>query len=283
MLLAALVATYSLAAYSLDLLTGDLGLPVICQSVAIAIGAYSSALLTTDGWPVVLAAAVGSGLGGALYVLIGFAGASLVNDRFLLFTFALQSLGSNVLDNATGLTHGPSGVAGIPPLLSLGDDWARLTFLAGAVGSLFVAQGVVVRIRVSALGRVLVTLRESEEIARAFGKNTRSARLTTFFVSGALAAVAGSILAHGLGFIDPSMFTASESVMLLSMVIAGGAGTNGGPLLGTVAIMGIPEGLRYLGFRGDFEAHIRQALFGLLLVVLVLARPRWLPRSRFVT
>jgi branched-chain amino acid transport system permease protein len=95
-------------------------------------------------------------------------------------------------------------------------------------------------------------------------------------VSASLAALAGSLYAHYTTFIDPSSFTLSDSILVISMVILGGAGSFWGPLVGAVIVVAFPEALRFAGFPTSVAASLRQIAFGAALVLVALFRPRGL-------
>ena len=91
-----------------------------------------------------------------------------------------------------------------------------------------------------------------------------------------MAAVAGSLFASYITFIDPSTFTINESIFLLSVIILGGLASNKGAVIGAVALILLPEFLRFVGFPSDIAAQTRQAVYGIMLIVLMLYRPQGL-------
>ena len=123
---------------------------------------------------------------------------------------------------------------------------------------------------------MLHAIREDEVLAKAFGKNTLRFKLTVFAVSAALAALAGSLFAHYVTYIDPSSFTVMESILVISMVIIGGAGSRWGPVIGAIVLITLPEILRVLGLPIPVAANLRQMIYGSLLVGMMIFRPRGL-------
>ena len=95
-------------------------------------------------------------------------------------------------------------------------------------------------------------------------------------IGAALAAVAGALFASYITFIDPSTFTLNESIFILAIIILGGLASNRGALLGAVALVLLPEALRFVGFPSDIAAQMRQVVYGLLLIILMLYRPQGL-------
>ena len=92
-------------------------------------------------------------------------------------------------------------------------------------------------------------------------------QLLIFSFSSIFAGLAGAFYAHYVGFIDPSSFSADQSIQILSMIILGGMGNIYGSILGALSLTALPELLRPL-------LSMRQVLYGALLVVMVLIRPQ---------
>jgi branched-chain amino acid transport system permease protein len=135
---------------------------------------------------------------------------------------------------------------------------------------------IVWRVTTSPFGRVLHAIREDEVFAKALGKNTLWFKITVFAVSAALPASAGSLYAHYITYIAPTSFTVMESILIISMVIIGGAGSLWGPLIGAFVLVTLPEALRFVGLPSAVAANMRQIIYGSLLVVMMMVRPRGL-------
>ncbi len=88
------------------------------------------------------------------------------------------------------------------------------------------------------------------------------------------AGIAGSLYAHYITFIDPSSFNAMESIAVLLMVVFGGMGCIKGSFIGALVLVIFPEMLRFLGMPSSVAAPLRQMIYGLLLIVLMLKRPQ---------
>jgi branched-chain amino acid transport system permease protein len=95
-------------------------------------------------------------------------------------------------------------------------------------------------------------------------------------ISAFFAGIAGSLYAHYITFIDPSSFNVTESILILLMVIFGGMGTIAGPFLGAAVLILFPEMLRFIGIPDAFAAPLRQMIYGLLLMILIMKRPQGL-------
>jgi branched-chain amino acid transport system permease protein len=128
----------------------------------------------------------------------------------------------------------------------------------------------------SSFGRVLKAIREDEQAIQTFGYNTIYFKLTIFVIGAVLASLAGSLFASYITFIDPSTFTLNESIFILAIIILGGLANNKGAVLGAVVLILLPEVLRFVGFPSDIAAQMRQVIYGLILVLLMLYRPQGL-------
>ena len=271
-------AIFSSLAVSLDLLVGHTGLLSIAHAGFYGLGAYTSALCVTR-----LSASFPSGVFAGMIVaalisiVVSLPSLRLRDDYFVIATFGFQMILFSIFNNWMELTRGPLGIPGIPQPVIFG--WRVNTHLGFlALASVFAAFAylVVWRITSSPFGRVLHAIREDEMFAKAHGKKTLSFKVTAFAVSAALAAMAGSVYAHYITYIDPTSFTVMESILILSMVIIGGAGSMWGPLVGAVVLVTLPEALRFVGLPSAVAANVRQIIYGSLLVVMMMFRPRGL-------
>jgi branched-chain amino acid transport system permease protein len=98
--------------------------------------------------------------------------------------------------------------------------------------------------------------------------------MMVFVVAAGMAAIAGALFASYITFIDPSSFSLNESIFILSIVILGGLASNKGVFWGTVFLILLPEVLRFVGFPTDVAAQMRQVVYGLLLLFLMMYRPQ---------
>jgi len=137
------------------------------------------------------------------------------------------------------------------------------------LGACFLALFVSVRLNNSRTGRQWMAVREDEQAAAAMGIDTTLAKLLAFTISAATGGVAGAIFAVKLGTIFPHSFNLLISVNVLSLIIVGGMGSVPGVVVGAFALIGLPELLR------EF-AEYRLLLYGVLLIVMMLARPEGL-------
>jgi branched-chain amino acid transport system permease protein len=116
-------------------------------------------------------------------------------------------------------------------------------------------------------------MRDDELAAKNLGKNVQLLKVQALFVACALAAVAGALYASYTSYIDPSLASMDQSILLLSMIFVGGMGNLKGPLAGAAILLLIPEVLRFMNIPDAVAAEIRVMLYGLMLVLIVRFRP----------
>jgi branched-chain amino acid transport system permease protein len=267
---------YVILTLSLNLIVGYTGLPALGHAAFYCIGAYTSSLLALklglSPWIGLLAGAFLSALSG---IVIGYPALRLKGDYLALSTFGLGIIVYSIAKNWVSLTRGPMGLPGIPGFSILGLQisavWCYFLLVCAFTAiTLFVMH----RIVNSPFGRVLRSIREDEIAAQSLGKNIVKYKLLVFVIGAFFAGIAGSLYAHYITFIDPSSFTIMESITILLMVIFGGMGSITGSIVGAVALVIFPELLRFLGLPSSIAAPVRQMIYGLLLVVLMIWRPQ---------
>jgi len=231
-----------IALIGLDLVMGYAGQINLGQAGFMAVGGYTSGYITTnyDIEPI-----VGVLAGVVLAVLCSLV-LSVVTVRLRGLYLALATLAFGLLIDsfAVGfidITGGPSGLVGIPSFsvgsidfdtpasmyyLVLALDAALVVLLSGALRSKF--------------GRALQAIRTDQLAAAALGLDVVRLKMLAFAVAAALAAVAGSLLAHFFHLLSPDMVGTPRSLELVSMLVIGGEGTLIGPLVGSVLLTLLP-------------------------------------------
>lgn len=279
------VALNGLAALGLTLVMGFAGQVSLGQAAFFAIGAYVSGVLTAtfgvDGW-LALGCAVTAGALTAL--LVGLPVFRLSGLLLAMATLGFGVIVYYVLVNSTGLTGGPSGLTGIPPLrlgpVALDTD-ARMLWLAG--GALLAVLGLTGNLVDSRIGRALRAIHGSEAAAEAAGIDTARLKLAVFALAGGITALAGGLYAHYLRFVNPAPFSFGYSVELVVMVVLGGVASLGGAVLGAAAVVLFVEALRAALPRlttSHGAAEYEIIAFGLLLMGLMIFAPAGLTGLR---
>jgi branched-chain amino acid transport system permease protein len=276
--LLAVTCIYGTLAVALNLVVGYTGLLSLAQAAFYGLGAYSSALasvhLGLSFFPAVLIGAVTAGI---LSLLVSLPAARLRDDYFTIATFGFQYIVWHVVNNWTAVTRGPMGIGNIPRPSVLGVKMTTPpSFLLLATGMLLVAYLVSIRIVRSPYGRILMAIREDEDLLEMLGKSPLRFKVSVMAVSAGLAGVAGAAYGHYFTYVSPTSFTVMESILILAMVIVGGSGSLAGPLVGAMLLVALPEALRFFGIPTATAATLRQVIYGAALVSLALYRPRGL-------
>lgn len=273
-----LFSIYAMLALSLNLLVGYGGLLSISHAAFYGIGAYTTAiLLTKTNFGFFSSVILGALLAGIVSLLIG-----LVLSKFKGDYYALVSLGFNIIIfsiflNWQSLTKGPFGIAGIPKPELLGIDFNdHFSFFVLVLIFLALIYFISSFIINSSFGRVLKAIREDEIAISVFGYNTFYFKLIIFIISAMMASIAGSLYAVYISFVDPSSFQVTESVFILAIIILGGLANLRGSILGALFLILLPEILRFIGFPLEIAAQMRQVVYGLILVLLMIYKPQGL-------
>jgi branched-chain amino acid transport system permease protein len=273
-----LVGLYILMGIGLNLEVGLAGLLDLGFVAFFAVGAYTTALLTSDGphalmhlsyWLAMPASVVMAVMVG---VLFGLPVLGVRGDYLAVATMGLGEIVRVIVqsDFAAPLLGGAQGVLEIPKP-RIGD------FVLGGPVSLFyltlIAAGVAAfvawRLEYSRLGRAWMALRDDEDVAQALGINLVHSKLLAYGLGAGFAGLAGSIFAAMLTSVYPSSFQLLISINVLALIIVGGMGSLPGVVLGSIALIGLPELLREFG-------EYRYLFYGAMLIVMMRLRPEGL-------
>ncbi|HWK45766.1 MAG TPA: branched-chain amino acid ABC transporter permease [Stellaceae bacterium] len=290
--------SYSIICLGLNLQWGQTGLFNVGIAGFVAIGAYTSAILTTPSTPDHLGGYelpialgwIGAMLAaGAASAFIGAVTLRLRADYLAISTFGIAVAIQLVVLNAKALTAGPFGIGFIPrPFAGLAETplffgLANLAVVAVLVLVVYLALERLVR---SPWGRVLRAIREDEQAAMSLGKSPRTYRLSAFALGGAVMGLGGAVQAHFIGFIAPDNYQSNLTFQVWTMLIIGGSGNSRGAILGGVLIWAIWS-LSGMAIGAVFppEAQARAAALqivaiGVMLSAALLLRPRGLLGER---
>ena len=276
--LAILCAIYAILGLSLNLVVGYTGLLSVAQAAFYGLGAYVTALLMLNaGFNFFLAMLIGILVTGLVALAIGLVQSKFSGDYYALASLGLGVIIYSVFLNWQDVTQGPLGLPGIPRPnvfgFTLSDNiWFLLLSIVFALIVYFVSHLIVN----SSFGRTLKAIREDEGAIRVFGYRTLNYKLAIFTIGAMMAAIAGSLYASYINYIDPSTFTVNESIFIIAIIILGGLASLRGSMIGAVFLVLLPEFLRFVGFPDEIAAQMRQAVYGLLLILLMLYRPQGL-------
>ncbi|GLS41122.1 branched-chain amino acid ABC transporter permease [Mesorhizobium tianshanense] len=285
---------FSLVTLGLNLQWGLTGLFNVGLAGFVAIGAYTSALLTTPddaarlgGFDLpILAGWLGAILvGGVAAAITGIATLRLRSDYLAITTFGVAVVVQLVALNAQKLTGGPFGIGFIPrPFGGLAETPLLFNLSNLAVVSLvtLIVYLGLEHLSRSPWGRVLKALREDERAAISLGKSARFYRVQAFAVGGAIMALAGALQAHFTGFIAPDNYLPILTFQVWVMLIVGGSGSNKGAVVGSILVWAIWAGsgtLTSVLFSPEQQARaasLQIVAIGVMLCIILLVRPNGL-------
>jgi branched-chain amino acid transport system permease protein len=272
------LCVYVLLVSSLNVVMGTAGLFSVASAALAGVGAYTSSILDTRYGVGSLGAVLAAmGLATAASVAIGLFSLRLVGSFLMVGSFSIQILAQYVFLNWRGFTGGDQGIAAIPYPVVLGVHLSSVQRLAiAALLVTVLAVGVLHVLDVSPFGRLLRAVRDDADVARSLGKHVLRARLSAFAIQGAFSGLAGAIYAYYIHFVNSSQFTTDLSILVIMMVVLGGAGSTFGGIVGAVALGLVPVILSYVRVSSASIGLIQQMVYGLALLAVVFLRPEGL-------
>ncbi|NJP39978.1 branched-chain amino acid ABC transporter permease [Oscillospiraceae bacterium HV4-5-C5C] len=255
-----LICINSIMTISLNLATGLLGELCLGHAGFMAVGAYTTALISLNsGLPTyvgltlgILAGAVTAGIAA---VLVGIPALRLRGDYLAIITLAFGQI-ITILIRSLGFTGGALGLNGIP----LTTDFPLTYWM------LIVTMYIVYALIRSRQGRAILAIREDDIAAEASGINVTRYKMLAFVISAMLAGVAGALYAHYQGVLTPEKFDYNYSIDFMVMVVFGGMGSITGSILAAIVLTILPQ-LLY-GF-----SDYRMLLYSILLIALMIFKP----------
>ncbi len=263
----ATLALTAIAGIGLNVLLGLTGQISFGHVGFYALGAYAVAILTVAAkwnfWAALPVAALVAGVTGALLALP----ALRVKGPYLaMVTIAFGFIVENVAVEWRGLTGGQNGVMGIAQPSAFGVAFGERGVALAAIVLAAAATFAFWRLSRSRWGSAMRAVKDSEVAAESIGLDPVRVKTAAFVLSAVCAGIAGAMFAPLSGFVTPSTFTFSQSILFVLAVIIGGAGSVAGPLVGAAIVVLLPEALAAL-------AEYRLLFFGGLLLVVLWAAP----------
>jgi branched-chain amino acid transport system permease protein len=260
---------------SLQISIGYAGLLNFGHIAFFAIGAYTSALLTINGFPFLLSLLLAAIIPAIFAYVLSIPTNKLKGDYLALSTIGFSFLVYAVLINWTGLTRGPLGIPGIPKpeifgyVFSSNTSFLVLSIIIGLICFILIR-----KIVNSRFGKVIEAVRDDEPALKSLGKNTFKIKSITLMASAFFAGIAGCLFAHFITFIDPSSFTFMALIPVITIIIVGGLASIKGTVIATVILTLIPEILRFVGLPSSLVGPGRQILFAVLLLIIIIYYPK---------
>ncbi len=274
------IGIYILLGLGLNIVVGFAGLLDLGYVAFFAVGAYTTAVLTSPASPafspelpfwgalpfVILAAAM-------IGLFVGAPVLRLRGDYLAIVTLGFGEIARVIFNSpwAQPVTGGPQGILSIPPPLPFGRDPQSIYYpilffcILAAVAATSLAS--------SRIGRAWNAMREDESVAEATGVNTTKYKLLAFSLGAAFGCISGALFAAKIGVIFADSFNILVSINALALIILGGMGNIAGVILGALVLVGLPEFLR------EF-AEYRLLIYGAVLVAMMILRPEGLLPSR---
>jgi branched-chain amino acid transport system permease protein len=286
--------TYALSCLGLNVQWGFTGLFNVGVAGFVAIGAYTSAILTSGPqaerlggfeWPIAIGWVAAMLAAGIAALGIGALTVRLRHDYLAIATFGIAVTIQLLAMNLVTLTGGPFGIHGVPrPFAAVvmspfGRNVVYLGVVVVIVGVIYI---LLERLLRSPWGRALRALREDEIAAVALGKSATAFRLQAFVIGAMVMGLAGAVYAHFVGFVAPEDFLSILTFQVWTMLVVGGSGNNRGAIAGALLVWALwsasgatlvavlPQALQARG------AALQTVLIGLVLALVLLLRPRGL-------
>ena len=267
-----MILLYVLLSQSLTLTAGYSGLISLAHAGFYGVGAYTSAILSVNyGFPFLTTLPIAMLLSGLIAIIVSTIALRTVDDYFIIITLGIQVVAFSIMNNWMDLTNGPLGIPGIPSLSIFGFIFSsKISFLLLTLVLTAIVFLVIRNITKSPFGRILIGLSEDEIFTKSLGKKVYSAKVISFTLGGMFAAIPGVLYAHYISYIDPTSFTVNESIFILSIVIIGGMRNLWGAAIAAAVLIILPEALRFIGMPSNIAANVRQIIYGLALVFMML-------------
>jgi branched-chain amino acid transport system permease protein len=272
-----------ISVHGLNILTGYCGQISIGHVGFMAMGAYTSAILTANlGWSFWLAlpcAALAAGMAGLIF---GLPSLKLKGFYLIMATIAAHFIIMWVIVQLRGVTGGADGLAVPRPkigsiVLKSKTSYFYLVMAITCLSTL-VAKNIV-RTRA---GRAFVAIRDNDLAAEVMGVNLWAYKLLAFFIGCVFAGVAGSLLVHYIAFASPTQFPFMDSVWYLGMLIVGGMGSTSGAIFGAVSLRLLDELVTIVGpilstvVAPQAAASLALITRGLVIILFLIFEPRGL-------
>lgn len=285
------VGIYGVLALGLNIQWGFAGLFNIGIAAFFAVGAYTTAILTTapsadhlGGFdaPIVVGMLAAMGVAGLLAYGVGLLTVNLREDYLAIATIGIAEIVRLVLKNEEWATNGVRGMFAIPQPFQDSVTNGRVRqalYLVVVIAVVAACYWAIERARKAPWGRAVRAVREQEDAARAAGKDVAKFRLQALVLGAMFMGLGGALYAHSVQFVVPSAFEPVAGTFLVwVMLIAGGGGNNRGALLGAVVVWVIWVATEIAASRLPAEfatqaSAARLAMIGALVIAILLWRP----------
>jgi len=277
-------------ALGLNILTGMCGQFSLGHAAFMAVGAYTSAILSSKLNVPFLAAFIASGsIAALLGLIVGIPSIRLKGFYLAISTLAFQFIVEFVILVWPGFTGGMNGFPAKPPSIfgfeiTMGTRYYYLCATVAVMATLFV-----LNISRSKYRRIFIAIRDRDIAAEVLGINIFKYKLLSFAISSFYAGIAGSLFAHYVLLITPEQFTIWQSIEFIARISVGGMWTIKGAVMGAILISSLPDLIRLLStpmihyFPGIMEKlmFLREGVFGVAIILFLIYEPEGLAKLWF--
>lgn len=255
-------------ASSLNLINGFAGQFSLGHAGFMAVGAYTSAVITTDlnltgssilNAPAFALALLSGGVMAAIFgLLVGIPSLRLKGDYLAITTLGFGEIIRVIVQNLDFL-GGARGFTGIPKIANFFWVFSIVAVVIFLISNLIN----------STYGKAFLAVRDDEIAAEAVGISATRVKVAAFTTGAFFAGIAGALYANFVTYINPAQFSFLKSFEIVVMVIIGGMGSILGVIFSAILLTVLPEALRSV-------AQYRMVIYSLLLIVIMITRPRGL-------
>lgn len=267
-LIFSLCGVYSIAITGLDILFGYSGQISFGHAAFFAVGAYTSAIISTRySISPIITMIFGVLLSVLIGLLIAIPASKLVKHFLSLITIAFGQIVYLILNTSREITGGGTGITRIPDIdlliFKIDENIEYAIFVWLIVLLVFLLKK---RIVESKIGLAFLAIKENTIAASGLGINVRKYKIMAFAISAGIAGLAGALYSHLMGFISPDTFNSAQSTLFLTMLLFGGTCSYLGPIVGSIVLIFIRE------FLQEFS-RFQTLIYGVFLLIVLFYFP----------
>jgi len=250
-----------------NLLDGYLGLINFGYAAFFGVGAYTSAILSMKlNITLPLSIFIGGILAGIIGILVIIPCLRMVTFSTAIVTLAFGEIMRIIASSWTSLTKGEMGLWGIPPLFEGANKKPYglviiLLLLLGILGIQIILK--------TPFGLAIKAVRDDEISSGVLGIYPSRIKIIASGISCFMAGIVGGFYAHYILTITPAIFGIAYTIQIMAMSLLGGKGTIYGPLMGTLVLIFLGEGTRFL-------EDYRTLIYGAIIILIVMLFPQGL-------
>lgn len=254
----------AIMALSVNIICGITGQLSLGQAGFMAIGAYSTIIISQAGLPLPVAMIFAGIITAFFGFLIGFPTLKLEGDYLAIVTLGFGEIIRVVLVNLKKWTGGPNGKQ-FPTIMTLNPAVAYLVIIGSLVLLIILIQNFIR----STYGRAILAVRDDAIAANSSGISVFRYKMIGFVIASFVAGIGGALYAPFIGFIKPDMASFNKSIDYLIFVVLGGMGSTTGSVLASFVLTSLQEFLRFL-------QNYRLLFYPVILILVMQFRPQGL-------